>query len=486
MAMATDTTTPSSTETTTTAATAAALPPPHHKKRSGAAAATEATISALPPFKPDLYQRAWCSVPHPTLPLLATAHARSTTVFSLATLSKHSTLTGGHERSVRALVWRPPPSSSNTNTNRLRLVTGSFDATAGMWTFNGGGGAGDGGGEEEGEEGLEREVRMRRAEEEGRDKDGDGEWEFSLVLEGHENEIKGLAFSPGGQFLATCSRDKTVWIWEDVGNGDPDGDGDDDDEWETVAVLSEHEGDVKAVAWCPDVPGARAKRHHYSRDVLASASYDNTVRIWREDADGEWVCVAVLEGHEGTVWGLQWEGRERKGGGFPRLLTFSADGEIRIWSLREEPEEEGGKEGEGVQSRFGGIPNTMRRSLREDWDCTAVLPKVHTRDIYSASWSAETGLVASTGSDGVIALYAEEEDDAPQDAAMSWAENGAPKPAGSWRVLATVSNAHGPYEINHITWCKRFDPGTERKGEEEMLVTTGDDGVVRPWQVRIS
>jgi hypothetical protein len=52
--------------------------------------------------------------------------------------------------------------------------------------------------------------------------------------------------------------------------------------------------------------------------------------------------------------------------------------------------------------------------------------------------------------------------------------------------LGTVANAHGPYEVNHITWCKRFDPGAEHKGKEEMLVTTGDDGVVRPWQVRIS
>jgi WD40 repeat protein len=364
-----------------------------------------------------------------------------------------------------------------------------------MWSY----GYGDSDGYENeregkgGTEGLEREVRLKNGhDDDGDDGDGAGgkEWEFNLVLEGHENEVKGLAFSPSGQFLATCSRDKSVWIWEDVGNpgGGGEGEEDDDGEWETVAVLNEHDGDVKAVAWCPDLPGAKARRHNYSSDVLASASYDNTVRIWREDADGEWVCVAVLEGHEGTVWGLQWEGRERKGGGFPRLLTFSADGTIRIWTLKEEPEEEEeGKEqvrDNPFKTGFAGIPNTMRRSIREEWVCTAVLPKVHTRDVYSASWSAETGMVASTGSDGVIALYAEE-DDGPEHAFEPGAANGASNLTSSWRVLGTVPNAHGPYEINHITWCKRFDQGTERKGEEEMLVTTGDDGVVRPWQVRI-
>ncbi|KAL2018632.1 hypothetical protein VTK56DRAFT_535 [Thermocarpiscus australiensis] len=483
------------------------MPPPHPPATEDAGPPPQrshrAIISPLPPFQPDLYTRAWCSVPHPTLPLLATAHAKSVTVFSLATLSRHSALAGGHARSVRAAAWQPPfssPRASSSEKNkkkRLRLVTGSFDATAGMWSYEEGPSGG------EGPEGLEKEVRLGRLDtdtndgedDDDDDDDGEKEWEFNLVLEGHENEVKGLAFSPSGQYLATCSRDKSVWIWEDVGGGDGE---DEDGEWETVAVLTEHDGDVKAVAWCPDLPNARGGRRHYSADVLASASYDNTVRIWREDADGEWVCVAVLEGHEATVWGVQWEPRPRRDGRFPRLLTFSADGTIRLWTLRQDEEEEEAEEGgqgqgaNPLRSAFGGIPNTMRRSLREDWDCTAVLPKVHTRDVYSASWSADTGLVASTGSDGVIALYAEDDDGSPEDVAMASptaepaAVNGTSRQASTWRVLGTVSNAHGPYEINHITWCKRYDPGTERKGEEEMLVTTGDDGVVRPWQVRIS
>ncbi len=226
----------------------------------------------------------------------------------------------------------------------------------------------------------------------------------------------------------------------------------------------------------------------YSADVLASASYDNTVRIWREDGDGEWVCVSVLESHEGTVWGLQWEPKP-KGDAFPRLLTYSADTTIRIWTLREEKEDE--EDGRSpAQTGFGRIPNTMRRSLREDWDCTDVLPSAHTRDIYSVSWSA-SGLVASTGSDGILAVYGEEDSaSAPEPSAApdapvaeSGTADGAPATGSRWRILTTVPNAHGPYEINHVTWSKRFDSGTEAKGIEEMLITTGDDGIIRPWQV---
>lgn len=410
------------------------------------APATSRHIVALPPFNPDLHERAWASTPHPTLPLLATAHGKSVTVFSLSTLSSHSSLTGGHTRSVRSASWKP-----NLPPHRLCLVTGSFDSTAGVWRWEDDGG--------DGRAANEREITS------GGDADSEGgeqDWEFTLVLEGHDSELKSCAFSPAGAYLATCSRDKSVWIWEDIGATEAD------DEWETIAVLNEHEGDVKALAWCPDVPG-RSRRGTYGVDVLASASYDDTVRVWREDGDAEWVCVAVLEGHAGTVWGVQWEGRPRVGDKFPRLLTYSADKTLRIWTLdQSQDDDEGGEPGSGApRPALGGIPNTMRQSLREEWKCTATLPKVHGSDVYSAAWSPTTGLVASTGSDGVLALYQEVGE------------------TGEWTVVETQANAHGPYEVNHVTWCKRWDAGvaSDKRGVEEMLVTTGDDGIVRPWQV---
>jgi len=121
---------------------------------------------------------------------------------------------------VRAVAWAP---SGKT------LATGSFDANIGIWEQG------------ETEEGGEP-----------------GEWECISLLEGHETECKSVAYSSTGTLLASCSRDKTVWVWEGKisfvlstlfllisaqvqSNAD----------FECMGVLMTHTQDVKCVTWHP-------------------------------------------------------------------------------------------------------------------------------------------------------------------------------------------------------------------------------------------
>ena len=75
------------------------------------------------------------------------------------------------------------------------------------------------------------------------------------VLRGHTDEVFAAAFHPDGTRLATAGRDRAVWLW-DLARG------------EEVARLPGHTSYVWSLAFSPD--GA----------TLASGSGDFTVRLW--------------------------------------------------------------------------------------------------------------------------------------------------------------------------------------------------------------
>lgn len=524
------------------------------------------TISLLATLTPSSPTRAWQTSPHPSRPLLATCYSdKSVRVYTLARLphdastlqgkggqnsglraSLHSTITGGHKRSIRSVAWKP-----NTAKGELVLATGSFDASVGIW----------------------RHISMDDVapefyggdEDREANNDNDDDWNFAIVLDGHESEVKSVAFSAGGNFLATCSRDKSVWIWEEIA----------DDEFETVAVCQEHDGDVKAVVWHPE------------EELVGSASYDDEARLWRDEGD-DWGCIwrsgtSIVDpeahseshkknqstdraGHKSTVWDLAWEGvkpiiydetseslngaakhstllsderksseqkkeawhdRQSKSG--PRFLTCSDDMTIRVW--RRKPKQ-----------RVKQNPYSVIRSrdTGEEWVQEAVLPQAHLRSIYAVSWSSRTGRVVSCGGDGRIVVYEEAWNDSidetnqdraqsdsadqvktqesngatgPLDAAEKEELNGkledahiTPKedekepsqiPAArtKWRVVAQADAVHGVFEVNHVTWCpwpkprqqagfSQSDEAEEHPdGQAELIVTTGDDGDVKIWSI---
>ncbi|KAL1743012.1 WD40-repeat-containing domain protein [Schizophyllum fasciatum] len=315
--------------------------------------------------------RAWHVAWNPTKPLLASCSAdRTVRLYGYSastdpespsgtmTFTKVTSIPTGHLKTVRALAWAP---SGNT------LATASFDANIGIW-----------------------EQSHDDADEEGAP--SAAEWECVSLLEGHETECKSVAYSSTGTLLASCSRDKTVWIWE----VQPDAD------FECMGVLMEHTQDVKCVAW------------HPSEEILASASYDDTIKLYVDDPTDDWFCFATLTGHASTVWSLAWAPR----GGY--LASSSDDKTVRIW----------------------------RRVAEHQWAEATVIGG-HGRSVYSVTWGPgksdnprSLGWLASAGGDGVIRVL---------DIIEPEGETG----TLACNLIAELRDAHGVHDLNAIAWCPR-------------------------------
>ena len=89
-------------------------------------------------------------------------------------------------------------------------------------------------------------------------------------------------------------------------------------------MLNGHTQDVKQVTW------------HPTEDVLVSVSYDNTVKVWEEDLNGDdWSCAQTITaaegGHESTVWSIAFQP-----GGERRAVTCSDDRTIATWNAKGE------------------------------------------------------------------------------------------------------------------------------------------------------
>nr|BAN65086.1 WD domain, G-beta repeat containing protein [Babesia bovis] len=127
-------------------------------------------------------------------------------------------------------------------------------------------------------------------------------WSCVCVLEGHENEVKCASFDCTGTYVATCGRDKTIWIHQ-RSSSTP---GDTSDivrslsgtegsiDFYCAAILTSHSQDVKCVSWSPTAL------------LLVSGSYDNSIRLWGLVGQ-DWSCIQTINIHASTVWSISFD-----------------------------------------------------------------------------------------------------------------------------------------------------------------------------------
>ncbi|WWC86593.1 uncharacterized protein L201_001470 [Kwoniella dendrophila CBS 6074] len=376
-----------------------------------------------------------------------------------------------HKRTVRSICW-----SNDGKT----LASGSFDSTVNIYEEvipddddDVDSDQGEDDDQEQGEgiykpksQGIEGGNSLKK------------EWECVTSLEGHESECKSVAFSNDGSLLASCSRDKSVWVWE----VQPDSD------FECIAVMMEHTQDVKCIAW------------HPHEEILASASYDSHIHLAFDDPDSDWTIFQKLHPKLPLIpLTLSSSNSNSSKSLIDALIPSKEEKELQdkliippleedetIWSLAFSPN---GKY-LACGGDLGGIRIFKKGGNQIDSQWIEIIHLgVHSRSIFSLSWSPsplfssssssqednveeeeeDLGLLASTGSDGKIVIFHLK--------TTNTTKNGI-----DIKPIAAIKNAHGVNDINHLSWNIRKDDPKEKKGLG-ILSSVADDGSIKVWRL---
>lgn len=277
-------------------------------------------------------------------------------------------------------------------------------------------------------------------------------------LEGHENEVKAAAWSPDDAFMATCSRDKAVWIWEKIepassAAGEMNDEPVDDEEafFECASVQTEHSQDVKRVQWHPKL------------NILVSASFDNQILMYVQ-GDEDWVQFSALSDHESTVWAVDFNATGT------RLVSASADESIKVWQPSNFSD---------VSALLSSNPlpkgsDRKFADLAAKWTIVASLSGYHHWPIYDVSWSPLNNCILTCGADNSLHVFAELQNGAVKELSKNSDEKAEDSGSVRYRQICVHEEAHDQ-DVNSVHWNPKV---------ESQLASGSDDSLIRIWKLQ--
>ncbi|KAF5920746.1 hypothetical protein HPG69_010280, partial [Diceros bicornis minor] len=129
------------------------------------------------------------------------------------------------------------------------------------------------------------------------------------TFQGHTNEVNAIKWDPSGMLLASCSDDMTLKIWSMKQDT-------------CVHDLQAHSKEIYTIKWSPTGP---ATSNPNSNIMLASASFDSTVRLWDVERG---VCIHTLTKHQEPVYSVAFspDGKYLASGSFDKC--------VHIWNTQ--------------------------------------------------------------------------------------------------------------------------------------------------------
>ncbi|KAE9614268.1 putative transcription factor WD40-like family [Lupinus albus] len=127
---------------------------------------------------------------------------------------------------------------------------------------------------------------------------------------GHKGEVNCVKWDPTSSMLASCSDDSTVKIWTMSHD-------------KHLRDLREHSKEIYIIRWSPTGVGTSNPN---KKLVLASASFDSTVKIWDVELGKS---IYSLNGHRDPVYSVAFSPNGEY------IASGSLDKSVHIWSLKD-------------------------------------------------------------------------------------------------------------------------------------------------------
>ncbi|GER36267.1 WD-40 repeat family protein, partial [Striga asiatica] len=127
---------------------------------------------------------------------------------------------------------------------------------------------------------------------------------------GHQGEVNAIKWDPTGTLLASCSDDSTAKIWTTKQDT-------------CLLDFREHTKEIYTVRWSPTGPGTNNPNQQL---VLASASFDSTIKLWDIDVGSQ---LHSLNGHREPVYSVAFSPNGEY------LASGSLDKCLHVWSVKE-------------------------------------------------------------------------------------------------------------------------------------------------------